>query len=276
MLLTLSVLCVRITVAKEETTMATRLKIISFNMRMNNPGDGINAFPNRKGRIKEFIDGCDADVIGFQEILPEMRDFLVEAFPNYYMVGVGRGRNYDDESALIAFRKDKMELISCDTVMLSTTPRVFGSRYDGSDQSHCPREYVKAFLKHKDIDEPFYVYNVHTDHLGVMAREFASLQMLQDMCSHNYKVFFTGDFNAQPNERSIKMIVENSTRPMVDAVGGTITFHNFGKIIDGDAKIDYIFADKDTRVVESAIVADEGVDGVYISDHYPIWAIFEV
>jgi endonuclease/exonuclease/phosphatase family metal-dependent hydrolase len=268
--------CVRIAIIKEGIAMAAGLKIVSFNMRMNNPGDGINAFPNRKGRIKEFIDGCDADVIGFQEILPEMRAFLVEAFPDYYMVGVGRGRNYDDESALIAFRKDRMELISCDTVMLSTTPRVFGSRYDGSDQSHCPREYVKVFLKHKSIDEPFYVYNVHTDHLGVMAREFASLQMLQDMNSHSYKVFFTGDFNAHPDEKSIRMIVENSTRPLVDAVGGAITFHNFGKITEGDSKIDYIFADKDTPVVESGVVKDEGVDGVYISDHYPIWAIFEV
>ena len=256
--------------------MPIQLKVLSLNLRMRNKRDGINVFDNRKGKIKKFLDELSADVIGFQEILPEMRDWLVEAFPDYYMVGVGRGEEYDDETALIAFRKDKMSLISCDTVMLSSTPQVFGSRYDGSDQSHCPREYVKALLKHKEISKPFYVYNVHTDHLGAMARSFASLQILQDVNSHGYRVFLTGDFNAKPDEPSIRMIAENSARPLVDAIGGEQTFHGFGTALGENIKIDYVFADKGTKVIESVIYPDEGEDGIYISDHYPVYAIFEV
>ena len=260
--------------------MSTLLKIVSLNLRMHNRGDGINEFPNRKNRVKDFIDSSDADIIGFQEIMPHMREWLVESFPDYYMVGIGRGKKYDDETALIAFRKDRMSLISCDTVMLSTTPLAFGSIYEGSDQSHCPREYVKAFLKHKDIDEPFWVYNVHTDHIGALARVLASAQIMQDITSHNKKVFFTGDFNATPDAQSIKMICGNSTRPLTDAAPNEDTFHNFGKVKEwmkeGSAKIDYIFADADTKVVSSEVYNDVAVDGVYISDHYPVIAVFEV
>ena len=260
--------------------MPTILKIVSLNLRMHNRGDGINEFPNRKNRIKDFIDSSDADIIGFQEIQPHMREWLVDTFSQYYMVGVGRGKKYDDECALIAFRKDKMSLISCDTVMLSTTPSVFGSIYEGSDQSHCPREYVKAFLKHRDIDEPFWVYNVHTDHIGEMARVLASAQIMQDITAHGKKVFFTGDFNATPDALSIKMIRENSTRPLVDATPCENTFHDFGRrsvsATPGGEKIDYIFADADTKVVSNEIYADIPVDGVYISDHYPVIAVFEV
>ena len=247
---------------------------------MDNAGDGINACANRKERIKEFINNAEADIIGFQEITPRMRAWLVETFPDYYMVGVGRGARYDDESALIAFRKDKMDLISCDTVMLSTTPTVFGSRYEGSDQSHCPREYVKALLKHHEVDEPFYVYNVHTDHIGEMARTLASMQILQDMTTHTRRVFFTGDFNARPDEKSIKMISESTARPLFDASPCADTFHNFGRVVsskeDKSAKIDYIFADADAKVVSSEIYDDQPIGGIYISDHYPVIAVFEV
>ena len=256
--------------------MSTKLKIVSLNLRMNNSGDGINAFPNRRDRIKEYIDGSCADVIGFQEITPDMREWLVATFPDYYMVGVGRGKKYDDETALIAFKKNDMALISCNTVMLSTTPSIFGTRYEGSDQSHCPREYVKAFLKHKDIDEPFYVYNVHTDHMGAVSRLLATTQIMQDITSHKNRVFFTGDFNALPNEQSIKAVTDNTIRPLADAVGGGLTYHGFGAKLDPDYKIDYIFADADTKVLEAAIEIDDGVEGVYISDHYPLYAIFEV
>ena len=258
--------------------MSTALKIVSLNLRMDNSGDGINAFPHRKGRIKDFIDSVEADIIGFQEIMPHMREWLVETFSGYYMVGVGRGARYNDETALIAFRKDRMALISCDTVMLSTTPTVFGSRYEGSDQSPCPREYVRAVLKHRDIAEPFCVYNVHTDHVGAMARCFASVQIMQDIAVHDKRVFFTGDFKANPDADSIRIITKNSARPLVDATPNGTTFHNFGKEYHrhDTAKIDYIFADAETKVVESYIYNDEPVEGIYISDHYPLVAIFEV
>ena len=132
--------------------MAT-LKIMSFNMRMSHANDGVNNFVNLKPRILEMLKAEAPDIIGFQEITPEMRGFIIENLTDYYAVGAGRGATYNDEAPLIAFKKLDMQLISCDTVMLSITPSVPGSVYEGSDQSRCPRAYAKAFFKHKDIDK---------------------------------------------------------------------------------------------------------------------------
>ena len=78
----------------------TTIKIMSFNMRTSFAKDGDNSFCCRKDKIKDMICAEDPDVIGFQEITPEMRDFIVSTFDAYYTVGAGRGKTYNDESYL--------------------------------------------------------------------------------------------------------------------------------------------------------------------------------
>ena len=257
--------------------MSTSLKIMSFNMRFDTPADKNNSFQSRKGRIADFLNEERADIIGFQEITPAMRDWLVDTLSDYYTVGVGRAEDYSGETALIAFRKDTMALKSCDTVMLSTTPEIFGSRYDGSDQSPCPREYVRVCLKHRDIADPFYVYNVHTDHRGQIARMLAVSQIMRDIASRREKFFLTGDFNALPEAPEISMITSCASRPVIDAtasLGGT--FHDFGRL-DCPQKIDYIFTDATIKIRECARVQDEPLENrTYISDHNPIYIIAEL
>lgn len=257
--------------------MSTQLKIMSFNMRVDVAVDGANQFIHRRGRIKQFLDTEKPDIIGFQEINPLMRDWLVQTFPEYYMVGTGRQADYLGETTLVAFRKDTMALMSCDTKMLSNAPDVFGSRYDGSDQSGCPRVYVRVTLKHRDIAEPFCFYNVHTDHEGWVARALATTQILQDINAHSEKFFLTGDFNATPDATEMKMITECKARTIIDATADMDgTFHAFGALKE-PVKIDYIFTDASTKVLESVRVDDQPKNGeTYISDHNPIYIIAEL
>ena len=257
--------------------MSTKLKVMSFNMRVDVACDGANQFIHRRGRIKQFLDAEKPDLIGFQEIAPNMREWLVETFPDYYMVGVGRHADYSGETTLVAFRKDTMSLMECATVMLSNAPTVFGSRYDGSDQSMCPRLYVRATLKHRDIAEPFCFYNVHTDHEGWVARALATTQILQDINSRSEKFFLTGDFNAYPDSAEIKMITACKAKAIVDATADMDgTFHAFGNL-ETPAKIDYIFTDASTKILESVRVDDQPKENeTYISDHNPIYIIAEL
>jgi len=37
---------------------------MTFNIRYDNPGDGVNAWPNRKDWVASLIRYCGADVIG--------------------------------------------------------------------------------------------------------------------------------------------------------------------------------------------------------------------
>ena len=68
------------------------LKICSYNLRMDNPVDGINAFSNRAPFVAEKLAQYKPDVIGFQEVRPHMRRWLEENLKDYTIIGTGSSR----------------------------------------------------------------------------------------------------------------------------------------------------------------------------------------
>ncbi len=256
--------------------MSTQLKIMSFNLRMENKGDGINYFFDRFDRITEVLDQEKPDVIGFQEVNDAMRVKLRDYLTDYTIQGCGRGRDYHGEAMIIAYRKDAVELISLENIWLSMTPAIPGSRY-GGDQSGCPRMFTAALLKHNDIKHPFYFINTHLDHEGGMARYLGSVQLVQYISLHKENFVLTGDFNATPETPEIKVITEalayRDAKDCTEALDGT--FHGFGRIpAERQPKIDYIFSD--APCTDSYKVEDVPVEGKYYSDHNAVCAILEM
>ena len=80
------------------------MKIVTFNLRCDVDVDGANRFINRKGLILEKIDTERPDVIGFQEMTPPMRDFLIKHLPDYMFLGRSRSADFTGEHADIAYR----------------------------------------------------------------------------------------------------------------------------------------------------------------------------
>ena len=84
-----------------------------------------------------------------------------------------------------------------------------------------------------------------------------------------------GDFNAYPDSETVRMCNEYKKYPMRDVTAGlTSTFHWFGTT---SAKIDYLYmtselADKVTAFGQW----DDEQNGVFLSDHTPIWADVEM
>jgi len=74
------------------------LKICSYNLRYEERGDGKNMFSYRSMYIRDAIRRESPDIIGFQEVLPHMQNWLRDTFPEYITVGCGRGSNYQGES----------------------------------------------------------------------------------------------------------------------------------------------------------------------------------
>lgn len=257
----------------------SKLKVMSFNLRVESPAhDGINDLPNRKGRILEAINSEAPDLIGFQEARDGVRAWLRDTLTDYVVVGCGRYAGYRGESAPLAFRKDKFEMVKMDTFWLSSTPKIPASTYEGSDQSDCPRIATAVVLKPIESDQLLLFINTHTDHLGSLSRTLASAQLLEYMSNSGLRCVLTGDFNATPDTAEIKMITASKAFPMTDATSllGP-TFHAFGTIPeDKRVKIDYIFTNLPTDPSEAYALSDEPVDGIYISDHQPVVAFAEI
>ena len=248
------------------------LKVMSFNLRVESPGDGINRFSLRTERVLDAIRSEDPDLIGFQETTEVGRVFLREALKDeYYLIGGGSRQHYRKGGAAIAFKRNVFELIALETKWLSPAPDVPGSRYEDSDQSIYPRHYHLAKLRVNATNKVFYFLNTHPDHMGVNVRALETKQIMEALRPLvSLPIIMTGDFNAQPNEKSIRQILEDSSLGMVDVteqLGGT--YHAFGKV-NPPLKVDYIFANM--PCVESHSVENIPINGVYISDHDPIVA----
>lgn len=252
--------------------MSGTLKFMSFNLRLDNTGDGINSFTNRFDRVIEVLRQEKPDLIGFQEVTDSMRARLRAQLTGYTVQGCGRDGSCHGESMLIAYRTDEVELISLENIWLSPTPAVPGSTF-GGDQSRYPRMFTSALVKHSRVGEPFYFINTHLDHVGQEARYLGAMQLVQYISAHREKFVLTGDFNATPDTREIGLFTTAlAYRGVVDCTAGLGgTFHGFGAYPpDRMVKIDYIFTD---GVCESAFaVADVPVNGQYYSDHNAVCA----
>lgn len=248
-----------------------KLKIMSFNIRMATKHDGINFFPNRTDCIRKMIDRESPDIIGFQEVCDTIRPWLRNNITDEYIViGCGRNEHYRNEANSIAFKKNSFELIAFETKQLSLEPDVPGSRYHGVGQSANPRIYCHAVLSHDAIAQPIHVYNTHLDYQSELAKILGMAQILGSVSSCKGKFVLTGDMNATPDERAMKMPLELTTKTVVDATASIpSTFHGYGKD-NTTGKIDYIFTD--AEVISAHAVIDPPVDGVYVSDHYPVCA----
>lgn len=248
----------------------SELKIMTFNLRVEADCDGINHQKHRRGRILATLEAETPDLIGFQEASDDAREFLRGALSDYTLIGCGRYADYRGEGAPLAFRSDRFEMIRSACFMLSDTPEIPGSRYEGSDQSGCPRIATAAVLKHREADTPILFLNVHTDHTGTGARVLASRDILAYVQRTGLPTVLTGDFNAEPDSEEIRMLADALTDATAD-LGGT--FHDFGRRTpDCAPKIDYVFTSLPADPARAYAVADTPEAGVYISDHNPVVA----
>ena len=70
------------------------IKVLSYNIRYNNPNDGKDIWDNRKESIVDFINHEDFDFAGLQEVTFSQLQYIEDKLVNYSYHGVGR----DDEN----------------------------------------------------------------------------------------------------------------------------------------------------------------------------------
>ena len=256
--------------------MAT-IKVMTYNLRVDNAGDGINSFTNRHERVISMLREQEPDVIGFQECTHFMRAYLEQHMPAYAFVGCGREKDCTGESMAIAYRKDAFVLLNVDNFWLSATPRVPGSTL-GGDQSACPRMATVAVLRPLGSQSQLCVCNTHLDHVGKVARQIEAALLCAALDAYKQPIVLTGDMNAHPNSPEIAMITAamqaRGARDVTAHLGGT--FHDFGRrAADKYSKIDYIFTSCSCNSCQ-LIPDDRQGQGLYYSDHFAIMAEIEV
>lgn len=254
------------------------LKMVTFNIRCDYSQDGDNNFEYRKPFILEKLQAERPDVICFQEVLPHVAVWLKEALTDYYVIGCGRSETLEDEQVTVAYRKERLNLMSMETFWLSPTPYVPASRYQ--EQSICPRVCAETVFEDLQERQVFRLVNFHLDHMGTQARSLGLEQIVKKVEGAQFfpqvPVILTGDFNAEPDAPEIKQMERwPAYRFMTEKIG--VTYHGFLPE-DGTEAIDHIFLRDGEGAKAHCVSIEKWEDrrgSLWLSDHYPICTTFE-
>ncbi|HLA13347.1 MAG TPA: endonuclease/exonuclease/phosphatase family protein [Pyrinomonadaceae bacterium] len=260
-------------------------RVMTFNIRYDEPRDNENAWPNRKELVANTIRFHQADLVGVQEALKRQLTDLERLLPQYDWVGVGRDDGIDKgEFSAILYRKNRFVLLETSTFWLSETPEVPGSK--GWDSAY-PRVVTWARFRDRTTGKIFFHFNTHFDHSGVRSRE-ESARLLRreiDKVAGARPVVVTGDFNFKESSDGYQILtgkrVEDGTDPetaLRDARylsrhghhGPTSTFNEFKALVT-EMKIDFVLAKGGVDVLQHGVILDT-CEGRFSSDHLPVLA----
>ena len=271
-------ICLLLIMLTSNSITAQQLKLISYNIRYDNPNDGENAWPNRKTFLAAQLNFYAPDVFGIQEALPNQVNDLEQLLPQYNHVGLARDGEGKGESSTIFYNKTRFELLQQNTFWLSPTPDVISKGWDAALNRICT--YV--LLKDLQSQRHFWVFNTHLDHIGDEARTQSIALILSKIKSLNtkgYTAFLMGDFNSEPTEERIinlkKQMLDCQSHSQSPPFGPSGTFNAFHHDQAVTKQIDYIFMSKDHPwiVLKYAVLSDSK-DLKYPSDHLPVYAEF--
>ncbi|HEY1380758.1 MAG TPA: endonuclease/exonuclease/phosphatase family protein [Gemmataceae bacterium] len=260
----------------------TRLKVMTFNLRLSAAKDGANGWEHRKDFALARIKKWNPDLLGVQEALPDQVDYLVTNLPGYKQIGVGRedGARKGEFSA-IYLKADAFKIHDSGTFWLSETPDKAGSK---SWDSALPRIVTWAKLTYNGKESFDFLYlNTHWDHRGQQARVESATLIRTWVRDHaaGLPVVMTGDLNSREESPQYKHLLGDGPDAWTDSYREVhptrekeeATFHAFKGTRVG-SRIDFILHSKQFRTIAAEIDRSER-GGRYPSDHYPVWAELE-
>ena len=261
------------------------INLMTYNIRLNSAGDGINAWPLRKDKFTGLIRFNKADIFDVQEAVNlQMKDLAV-AFPEFDNVGVGRDDGKEaGEYMAIFYRRDRFQKINDGMFWLNETTTQPGRGWDASYNRTCT--WIK--LKDKVTGKTFYVFNTHLDNNGAVAREEGAkliLKKMKEINTEGLPLIFTGDFNSTKSEPPIQAILKelNDTRDITITApyGPEITSNGFA-VGSMTMIIDYIFVNDNVTIYRHGVLSDSFPSNetppkyYYPSDHLPVMVELEL
>jgi len=260
------------------------LKLMTYNLKFASPTFEPSWEVRRDMQI-DMIRKYDPDIIGTQEGLKEQVDYLMDHLTDYVVVGEGRKGGDDDEHMAIFYKRDKFRLREMQSFQLSKTPEVIGSGPEVNPRMvtwarfafiDIPAEgdkgkYPMDYRDHWDHNQEFYLFNTHffDRRDQALARFNASKLILERINALNRfgewsaerPVFLMGDFNCKPGSDPYKVLAGDKNSKDSSLLKDTSEDHN---------EIDWILYKGNVKVLKYEEV-DYNVEGVYPSDHNPIY-----
>lgn len=185
---------------------AQEMLVGSYNIRYKNWNDSVNGnvWAKRCQVICDQVNFMNPLIFGTQEVLYNQLQDLQQGLDGYDYIGIGRddGERGGEHEAIF-YKKDQLTLLDSGNFWLSETPEKPGLGWDAACIRICTWGKFQVNAKKKKDRTTFYFFNLHMDHVGVVARREAAklvVARIQEI-ANDARVILTGDFNVdQTNE----------------------------------------------------------------------------
>lgn len=241
---------------------AQQLFVGSYNIRYHNSNDDKagNVWTKRCQVICDQINFEDPDVFGAQEVLVEQLHDLLGKLDGYGYIGVGRDDGKEaGEYAAIFYKKDRVELLRDGHFWLNETPDQPKLGWDAA----CVRICTWGEFRQKQSKKKFYYFNLHMDHVGIVARREAAKLVVSKIrqIAKEAPVVLTGDFNVDQTDEiysifSTSGILKDSYECARIRFAENGTFNDYHPEYMSTSRIDHVFVSPELKVDRYAILTN--------------------
>jgi endonuclease/exonuclease/phosphatase family metal-dependent hydrolase len=241
---------------------AQQLIVGTYNLRNHNHDDELqgDGWSQRCPVISKLVTFNDFDIWGAQEVLHDQLNDLLSAMPQYGYLGVGRDDGKTGgEYAPIFYKKSRLKVLKEGHFWLSQHTDYPNKGWDAA----CIRICTWGFFRDLKTNKKFWFFNLHMDHIGVVARRESSrlvLKKVKEFCG-NAPVILTGDFNVDQTHESYRLLANSGVlkdaykiADMSYALNGT--FNGFDPFSKTDSQIDHVFVSRQFHVYRFGILTD--------------------
>ena len=248
------------------------MKLLSFNIRFDNPHDGAHAWPHRRDFLSSIINEFAPDIMGTQEGRKPQLMELGAKLKGLSIIDHHRDWIEDRMYPTLFYNSKRFELLKSGDIWLSETPYEAGS---SSFESAFPRLCTWANFKCRHSSLRFCCANVHLDHVRESTRLAQAKVLASEISKHSKgtALILMGDFNSAPSSLVRNQLLRElrDLRDPWEFLGQpeTPSYHNFGPIPADATRIDWFLISE--RFKPLAIELDQVSQGeLWPSDHYPL------
>ena len=242
-------------------------------------------------------------IFGTQEVLYGQLQDLLKGLDGYDYIGIGRddGEKAGEHEAIF-YKKDQLTLLDSGNFWLSETPEKPGLGWDAACIRICTWGKFQVNAKKKKDSTTFYFFNLHMDHVGVVARREAAklvVARIQEIAK-GAPVILTGDFNVDQTNEIYNIftdsgLLKDSYESARIRFAENGTFNAFKTEYFTTSRIDHVFVSPSTTVEAYGVLtnsywtenetpaaaekADDAPQEIWFSnttrrnpsDHYPVF-----
>ena len=274
------------------TLMSSNVRFYSARNKNENPDAGDRDWENRKEAYFKMLNTLSPDIVGLQEAEQEQVLDIKNNCPGYSHVGYGRKSGEDilkvytgleqyykkhSESTTILYKTDKFTKHSDGWFCHSDNPDEAGTFFSGTTDEQ-PRISTWVILTHKETGRKFFYLNTHTTTYNVLELEIQLIkEQVEKLNTEKLPVVLSGDWNLVEDDSWMNPITDNylSARKTAPITDNSYTYHWWETLSASEKKqIDHIYY-KGLECFEFHTV-NQRWNGFLVSDHYPIYAKFNM